>query len=81
MLLGFIVLELGIEANPENISVITNMGLVKDIKGVQRVMGCLEALSWFHLTPQRKRLAPIPTTKENRALHLDPRGQGSSKES
>jgi hypothetical protein len=34
MLLGFIVLERGIEANPKNISAITNMGLIKDIKGV-----------------------------------------------
>jgi hypothetical protein len=45
MLLGFIVSERGIEANPEKITVITNMGPIKDLKGVQRVMGCLAALS------------------------------------
>jgi hypothetical protein len=47
MLLGFIVSEWGIEANPEKITAITNMGPIKDLKGVQRVMGCLAALSRF----------------------------------
>jgi hypothetical protein len=45
MLLGFIVSKRGIEANPEKIAAITNMGPIKDLKGVQRVMGCLAALS------------------------------------
>jgi hypothetical protein len=47
MLLGFIVSERGIEANPEKIVAITNMGPIKDLKGIQRVMGCLVALSRF----------------------------------
>jgi hypothetical protein len=47
MLLGFIVSERGIEANPDKIAAITNMGPIKDLKGVQRVMGCLAALSRF----------------------------------
>jgi hypothetical protein len=47
MLLGFIFSERGIEANPEKIATITNMGPIKDLKGVQRVMGCLAALSRF----------------------------------
>jgi hypothetical protein len=47
MLLGFIVYERGIEANPEKIVAITNMGPIKDLKGVQRVLGCLAALSRF----------------------------------
>jgi hypothetical protein len=47
MLLGFIVSKRGIEANPEKIAAITNMGPIKDLKGVQRVMGCLAALSRF----------------------------------
>jgi ribonuclease HI len=47
MLLGFIISERGIEANPEKIVAITNMGPIKDLKGVQRVMGCLAALSRF----------------------------------
>jgi hypothetical protein len=37
----------GIEANPEKIAAIINMGPIKDLKGVQRVMGCLTALSHF----------------------------------
>jgi hypothetical protein len=47
MLLGFIVSERGIEANPEKIAAITSMGPIKDFKGVQRVMGCLAALGRF----------------------------------
>jgi ribonuclease HI len=47
MLLGFIISEQGIEANPEKIAAITNMGPIKNLKGVQRVMGCLAALSRF----------------------------------
>jgi hypothetical protein len=47
MLLGFIVSERGIEANPDKSAAITNMGPIKNLKGVQRVMGCLAALSRF----------------------------------
>jgi hypothetical protein len=47
MLLGFIISERSIEANSEKIAAITNMGPIKDLKGVQRVMGCLAALSRF----------------------------------
>jgi hypothetical protein len=47
MLLGFIVSKRGIEANPEKITVITKMGPIRDLKGVQRVTGCLTALSRF----------------------------------
>jgi hypothetical protein len=45
MLLGFIISARGIEANLEKISVITQMGPIQDLKGVQRVTGCLAALS------------------------------------
>jgi hypothetical protein len=47
MVLGFIVSRRGIEANPEKIAAIASMGPIKDLKGVQRVMGCLAALSRF----------------------------------
>jgi hypothetical protein len=47
MLLGFVVSERGIEANPEKISAIMDMGPIKNLKGVQRVTGCLAALSHF----------------------------------
>ena len=46
-LLGFIVSQRGIEPNPEKVSAITRMGPIRDLKGVQRVMGCLAALSRF----------------------------------
>ena len=45
MQLGFIVSEHGIEANPKKISAITRMGPNQNIKGVQRIAGCLAALS------------------------------------
>jgi hypothetical protein len=47
MLLGFVVSECGIEANPEKISAIMDMGPMKNLKGVQHVTGCLAALSRF----------------------------------
>ena len=47
MLPGFTVSERGIEANPEKISAITRMGPIQNIKGVQRVTGCLATLSRF----------------------------------
>jgi hypothetical protein len=47
MLLGFIVSKRGIEANPEKISATTKMGPIRDLKGVQRITGCLAALSRF----------------------------------
>ena len=47
MLLGYIVSQRGIEANPEKVSAIMRIGPIQDIKGVQRVTGCLAALSRF----------------------------------
>ena len=47
MLLGFIVSERGIEANPEKIAAVLKMGLIHNLKRVQKVTGCLAALSRF----------------------------------
>ena len=47
MLLGYIVSQRGIEANPEKVSAIARMGPIRDVKGVQKVKGCLAALSRF----------------------------------
>jgi hypothetical protein len=44
---GFLVLHRGIEANPEKIKVIEVMWLLTHIKDVQKLTGCLAALSWF----------------------------------
>ena len=39
--------ERGIEANPKKTTAISNMGPIRNIKGVQRLTGCLAALSRF----------------------------------
>jgi hypothetical protein len=47
MLLGYIVSQRGIEANPEKVPALERMGPIRDLKGVQKVLGCLAALSRF----------------------------------
>jgi hypothetical protein len=47
MLLGYIVSQRGIEAIPERVAALERMGPIRDLKGVQRVLGCLAALSRF----------------------------------
>ena len=39
--------ERGIEANPEKIMAISNMGPIRNVKGIQRLTGCLATLSRF----------------------------------
>jgi len=46
-LLGYMVSENGIEANRDKIATVTNMGPIRDGKGIQRLTGCLAALSRF----------------------------------
>jgi ribonuclease HI len=58
MLLGFVMSERGIEANSEKISAIMDMGPIKNLKGVQRVTGCLAALSRF-ITQLGERSLPL----------------------
>jgi hypothetical protein len=69
MLLGFIISEWGIKANPEKIASITNMG---------HGMPC--GSESLHLAPRRKRPTSVPPLKKDRVLHLDPRGRGSPRE-
>ena len=45
MLLGFIVSERGIEANPEKISAITRMGPIQNIKGYNELHGASPRLA------------------------------------
>jgi hypothetical protein len=47
MLLGYIVSQQGIEANSEKVAALERMGPIQDLKGVQKVLGCLAALSRF----------------------------------
>ena len=46
-LLGYIVSERGIKANPEMIMAISSMGPIRNIKSVQRLTDCLAILSRF----------------------------------
>ena len=46
-LLGYIVSERDIEANLKKITAISNMGPIRNVKSVQRLTGCLAALSRF----------------------------------
>jgi hypothetical protein len=41
MLLGYIVSQWGIEANPEKVAALERMGPIRDLKGVQKVWGAL----------------------------------------
>jgi hypothetical protein len=47
MLLGYIVSQRGIEPNPEKVAALERMGPIRDLKGVQKVLGCLATLSRF----------------------------------
>jgi hypothetical protein len=47
MLLGYIISQRGIEANPEKVAALERMDPIRDLKGVQKVLGCLAALSRF----------------------------------
>jgi hypothetical protein len=47
MLLGYIVSQWGIEPNPEKVAALDRMGPIRDLKGVQTVLGCLATLSRF----------------------------------
>jgi len=46
-LLGYIVSERGIEANPEKINAIMTLQKPASVKGVQQITGCVAALSRF----------------------------------
>ena len=46
-LLGYIMSERDIEANPEKITAISNMGSIRNVKGIQRLIDCLAALRRF----------------------------------
>jgi hypothetical protein len=47
MLLGYIVSQRGIEANPKKVAGLERMGPIRDLEGVRKVLGCLAALSRF----------------------------------
>jgi ribonuclease HI len=77
MLLRYIVFQRGIEANPEKVAALERMGPNRDIKGVQRVLGCLATLSRFisrlgekglplyRLLKKHERFSPILTPPQD----------------
>ena len=46
-LFGYIMSERGVEANPEKITAISNMGPIRNVKAVQRLTGYLATLRRF----------------------------------
>jgi hypothetical protein len=52
MLLGFIVFERGIEANPEKVSAITKMGPIRDLQGCTEGHGLPCSPQSLHLVPR-----------------------------
>jgi hypothetical protein len=47
MLLGYIISQWGIKPNPEKVAALDRMGPIRDLKVVQKVLGCLATLSRF----------------------------------
>jgi hypothetical protein len=68
MLLGYIVSQRGIEANPEKVAALERMGPIRDLKGVQKVLGCLAALSRFISRLGEKGLPLYRLLKEHERL-------------
>jgi hypothetical protein len=52
MLLGFIIFERGIKANPEKISAITNMALIQNLKGGTKAHGVPGIPQPLHFMPR-----------------------------
>jgi hypothetical protein len=76
MLLGYIVSQQGIEPNREKVTALDRMGPIQDLKGVQKVLGCLVALSRF-ISRLGEKVAPLPAPEEAQAFLLDCRGPRS----
>jgi hypothetical protein len=74
MLLVFIMSERGIEANPEKISVIMDMGSIKNLKGMQRVTSYLRGFKLLHSTTRRAQPAIVQADEEIGPLRMDSRG-------
>jgi hypothetical protein len=71
MLLGFIVSERGIKANPEKITAITKMGPIRDLKGAKG-HGLPCGPQSFYLAPRQEGAPSVSSPKEIRAFFMDP---------
>ena len=72
-LLGFIVSERGIEANPEKISAIVGLAKPKCLRDVRRLAGCVAALSRFISKLGEKAMPLYRLLKKIRPIRLDRR--------
>jgi hypothetical protein len=77
MLLGYIVSQWGIEPDPEKVAALDRMGPIRDLKRVQKVLGCLAALSRFISRLGEKDL-PLYRLLKKHELLLDRRGPGGA---
>jgi hypothetical protein len=68
-LLGYIITERSIKANPDKISAITEMGWDRNVKDVQRLMGCLIALSRFMSRLRERGLPLYKLLKKSDSFH------------
>jgi hypothetical protein len=73
-LLGFIISQRGIEANPEKISAITSMKAPTCIKDVQKLTGVHGGLEQIHLKAWRMGAPLLQTTQAPREVRVDSRG-------
>ena len=73
-LLGFIVSERGIEANLEKIKAIQNLKKPIELKDVQKIMGCIAALSQFIARLGEKSNTTLPALEEIRKVCVGSRG-------
>jgi hypothetical protein len=78
MLLGYIVSQQGIEPNPEKVAALDRMGPIRGLKGVQKVLGCLAALSRFISQLGEKGLPIYRLLKKHEHFSLDRRGPGGA---
>jgi hypothetical protein len=75
MLLGYIISQRGIEANPQKVAALERMGPIRNLKGVQRVLGCLAALSRFISRLGEKGLPLYRLLKKHERFSWTPKAQ------
>jgi hypothetical protein len=74
-LLGFIVSHHGIKVNPEKIKAILDISRHNDLKDVQRLTGCVAAVSRFISCLCKKALPLYKADEEIRRIRLDRQGR------
>jgi hypothetical protein len=78
MLQGYIVSQWGIEPSPEKVSALDQMGPIRDLKGVHKVLGCLAALSRFILRLGEKGLPLYRLLKKHERFSWTVKDQDAS---